>query len=228
LAKLYERLKDYTNWAFGITVTVAFSLLIKDKIIDIFNEDSLLGVLCSLLMITTVIRYFVYLNSGRKELDMIDAVFDYNKIENPVGPVFPLIIFISVCFGALIAFSIDALVYSIIFCLFALADIYGQGVIINNVVRSILESFIKKGDDISDKLNAHIYFYIEKPLLLHASFFLVFGCVSIVLSIIFHYTNNKLLLYFSYIILIMINNVGEYIILRWRIQRDKIYYKRND
>jgi hypothetical protein len=174
-------------------------------------------------MLTTVGRYFSYLYCGRNELDIVSSVFDFDKANKPRGPVVPLIILISIVFGLLIAFATNMYLYSLLYIILSIADLYGQGIVNQNISMLIIKNYIKEEHKQSNKLKAMYYFFVEKPLLVHAASFIIMACISVLLTFFGKYEDIKYLIYISYAVFIFTNIIGELVIWRWRNIREKMY-----
>lgn len=215
MSKIYKQLKDYINWAFSITITVAVGFFAKDQLSIIFSKDLLMGILYVSLLIITMVRFFLYIHAVRSELDILNAAFITDNISFLSGKILPTVLLLSGAFGVLLAIAHNIIVYAGILLALCVADIYGQSVVIRNVCFLIVNN-AKRNELEDDKFQALIAFYIGKPLIANACLLLFGACGAFLLNSIHIAQNNILFEYASYILLIIAMVIVELMLYDWR------------
>jgi hypothetical protein len=192
---------------------------LAQQLVTIFNQNKVHGLFCIVLSVTTVILYVLYLRAVRIEIDLIDTAFDTNFVKKASGFVLFEAIALGILFGVLIYESTEIIYYSGIAAIYSTVDLYGQNTVIRNINIFIKESRIRHP---FGKQESEILFdyYIKKPLLTKIAITLVMFCLALVLSIIAHFTNNEILTYLAYCIVILTIVIGEIFIHVWRHSRD--------
>lgn len=212
--RLYRLLKNYWQVGVAFTVTIAFFLISKDHIKQMILTDPLQGATLLLLLIFTIVWFVAYIHATFNELEMLHGC----NIEVAIGmsnwlPLF-LILSIALCFGVLIAFIDDMLFYSIFAILLILFNSIGFVI----VQRSIfVTAFSSK--TIPQSI---IEYYLYRPFLLHQLGMLSGFFLSLLFSVIFHYTQTASLKIVAPIIAIITILLGEYFVFHWRKIRDKL------
>ncbi len=227
MSGMKDELKDYINWAVGITFFVSALLFSKDSLLALFSNNPIHAVLSAALLLTTVIWFFLYLRAVRHELELLDSSFDSEQIRKISGYVLPTAVGLSIFFGSLIALSENILVYAGLAALLSSFDLYGQATTIRNVNILIHE---KKFKDSIGEEEAKILFayYIKKPLLSRISIVMVTFCVSFVLASYSKFLNIQYLNYTAYLAVIMVILGSEVVIQKWRNERDEGLFALHD
>ena len=102
MSRIKDELKDYINWAVGITLFVSALLFSKAELLALLSANPVQALLSVALLLTTVIWFFLYLRAVRHELELLDSAFDSKRIRKPLGSVLPVAVGLSILFGAMI------------------------------------------------------------------------------------------------------------------------------
>lgn len=219
MSGIKDELKDYVNWAVGITFFVSALLFSKDDLLALFSVNPFHAALSAVLLLTTVCWFFQYLSAVRHELELLDSSFDSEEIRKISGLVLPTAVGLSVFFGSLVALSQNILAYAGLAALLSSFDLYGQATTIRNVNIFIAD---RKFNGSVGEEEAQILFdyYIKKPLLSRISIMLVSFCASFTLASYAKFLSNEPLCYVAYVVVILVIIVGETVMRKWRHERD--------
>jgi hypothetical protein len=214
-----DELKDYINWAVGITLFVSALLFSKEKLLALLSTNILQAALSTALLTTTVVWFFLYLKAVRHELELLDTSFDAEQIRKLSGYVLPTAIGLAIFFGCLIALSDNILWYSGLAALLSSFDLYGQAMTIRNVNILITEKKFK-GNVGEKQADILFSYYVKKPLLSRNSIVLVSFCFSFVLASYSIFLDNAYLNYAAYASIIIVIIASEIVLQKWRQERD--------
>lgn len=201
-------------------MTIAFTLLSRERIVSLLEQELILGILAITLLIVTVVRFFLYLAAVRNEIDLLDLSFDSEKIVVIRGPVFAIIICLSVAFAVKIATVTNILIYLSTAVIFTVLDMFGSIVLSRNIGMVLIEKPFR-----GEEINEHAYilykFFFSRPTVVRVAFMLVAMILSLMLALVGSIKESQPLIYVSYIIAISTIIVGEIVMLHWRNVRDK-------
>ena len=214
LTNIKEQFKKLINWCFTVTVAVA-----KDKLVELFNNDLILGSLATILLVVTMARFFIYLYNADKELELINEAFEVGQDFKIKGSTFATPIIISVVFGILISYVTDIIIYSLGALVLSIADLYGQSVVNQNIA-----TLLFRDNEWSEKQQSLFELYLQKPLLLRGSFYVAVTAITFILAFWANYKSIKLLTYLSYTLIILLFTIGELVIYKWRKELIYEYY----
>ncbi len=214
--RVYRLLRQYWQIGVGVSVTTAFFLISIDRIKNEIIAEPIQGALLVLLLIITTFWLIAYMHSTLRELEMLR---DY-AIAPTIGPSnwIPLLMIlgIALCFGTLIAFVTNLLIYSF----FAIVLI-----ILNSTGFAMVQRAISAGVQDTERDQAVpiaiVEYYLYRPFLLHQTGMLVGFFVALVISLIAHYEQKTALRVLAALAIIITIILEEYILLRWRRWRDK-------
>jgi len=212
--RFYRLLKNYWQVGVAFTVTIAFFLISKDHIKQLFISDLLQGAIVVLLLLFTIVWFVAYIHATFNELEMLYSC----NIEAPISisnwfPLF-LILVIAFCFGVLIAYITDILIYASFAILLIIFNATGFAII----QKSILVSFLPpKNINIRKPI---IEYYIGRPFLMHQLGMLTGFFIALIVSLIGHYEKMSTLKIVASCIAMMTIIMGESFVFCWRKRRD--------
>ncbi len=220
MSSVTGRLKEFINYGLGITIATAFALLSRDDLIASFKSEPIAGGLAIALLATTIVRFFLYIAAVRTEVDFMEWGLDTEKVIALRGPVFPVVIGLSVTFAALIATVTNILWHSIIAVIFALLDMFGPIVINRNIGAVLIERKFRH-EDIGGPAYILYRYYFGRPIIMRVAIMLVSAVAACTLAVVWRFTGHALLQYGSYLLIISTIVIGEFVMHRWREQRNR-------
>jgi len=199
---------------------------------DITKINSPVTLLSIFLLITTFILSLFWIRASIKELQIFSSYFDDFVSSTPSSSLF-ISVGIAFFLGALIYFSNDIVIYSWIFAIFTLFGSWG-GWIRSCEVRAGLDKAQKKVKEEIDqehpfisKWSAIESYEFERPHLQRAVTGLFFTFVPLIIGLkseSLSQPTKDSWLSIAYIIIILNIIISEYIIHRWRRERDHVLF----
>lgn len=214
--RVYRLLKQYWQIGVGFSVATAFFLISIDRIKNEFIAGPVQGALLVSLLIVTTLWFVAYLHATLNELEILrDYAITVKVVPSNWVPLL-IILGIAVCFGTLIASVTNLLIYSGVAILLLIFDSVGFA-----MVQRAISGAIQNRQHSQVVPIAIIEYYLYRPLLLHHMGMLLGFFVAFVISLISHYEHDTLLRVPAALAVITSILLGEYVMLRWRKQRDK-------
>lgn len=193
-------------------IGIAFASL--EKLITIFKQDKVEGILIVFLLISTIGWGIFYLYTAHNELELLSRFFNVKKISRIKPIVYFIVVFMTITFALLIGFPYNLLIYCILAIIFEIFDIWGATIIHKNLYLEYIAEIGEK-DNKKDERKIIVDFYIKNPTFLRTTLILVSFFVALIILI--QYTNK----YISYIIMILTIICGNVLIQLWRSKRDE-------
>lgn len=214
--RVYRLLRQY--WQIGVAVSVATALfLIRiDHIRDEIMAGPIQGVQLVLLLIITILWFVAYMHATLNELEMLRDYRIATTILTSNWVPLTIILLIALCFGALVAFATNLLIYSCFAMLLIIFNSIGFTMVQRAISTASQNAECGKAPPI-----ALVEYYLYRPFMLHQMGMLIGFFAAFLLSLLAHYEHEmqlKMPAAFAVIVTILL---GECVILRWRRLRDR-------
>jgi hypothetical protein len=139
-SKSYSMLLTYWSTAIGVAIGTASVLLSRDALLRALEQGPIPAVTIIAVLAATLLVFVLYMEGTREELNFGEEYRILATVRRPQPEHVVLIIWLAICFGGLIAFATNLLVYcGILICLEA-GDLFGTV-----TVRRRVRDALKKG-----------------------------------------------------------------------------------
>ncbi len=217
--ELLEELKMYFQFSVSILIAVAIGILSANKYALLLKSDLFHGILAIILFATTFIWILAWIYFDNKEIHIIEKHFNIIKLKRLNFLSVVLMLLNAIFLAALLAYSHEILIYTIILILNTLLTIVTTTIVHHHAIDEYVDiENIKKNNN---EWRVVLEYYVKKPLYILDVFLLIMLFISIVLlisSLKKNFTNGT---YISYFICIFSILVHELVVWRWRFCRDK-------
>jgi hypothetical protein len=210
--KIYSTLDKYWAIAVGLAIGCASILLSRDALIREFVRGIIPAVTIVAALATTLFLFVLYMNGARDELDLARTHKYIEHIRQPETEQVVIIILLAICFGGLIAFVTNLLVYMGLMICLQVTDLVGTYMVRCRFQDA--EKFVP--DPARDPL--HDY-YVVKPHLLLRSARLVACAVAMVFALMARTRPASIITVFGWATIIVAILSCEYVLHRWRQER---------
>ena len=170
-------------------------------------------------MLATIYRFVQYIAAVRKELDILDSVYNLETIGEEPNAALPIGMALSVALGVLVATAPDILVYSSFGVIFAASDLLGP-ITITTSVASKLVALSKSGHPLSVRESTLFEYFLLRPLLIRSSILFAMAVGALVLALMGRILSDQRYNYGAYVVWIASILASEIAIRRWRQHRD--------
>lgn len=221
MPQVYQRLKEYINFALGFALAIGFALLSRDRLVLLYQTDMLMAVLAAALATMTFAQLVWYWRAVTGELELLNDAFDENRLQGaPKGPTLTVGVALGVGFGALIAASTNILVYTAVLAIYELLDTAGQGTVNHNVAK-MYRARQFKSEHGEARATVLFQYYLERPLLIRTAVLLFIYAGAFASALAGTLSGHAWYLYLSYASAIVTMPAGEWVIYTWRRVRDR-------
>lgn len=218
LSKIEKTLQSIISFGVTLAISGAFFLMRKEEILSSFEDSFTYALGISLLIFSMVLWFVNYAYANWNDVNFVPEIFHKEISSNtPMLALFFSLV-TGLGFGVSFAYVDNMSVFSISILIICLVDLVSDIFIFSGIVKSHMNASYER-NGVSDSF---VDFYLNKPTLIR-DVVLVF--VYIVLFLIVHAFGHKGIddysscIMFSYSISIVL---GEIVIMRWRIQRNKM------
>lgn len=221
MPQVYQRLKEYINFALGFAVAIGFALLSRDRLIVLFQADTPIAVLSAMLAAVTFGQLVGYWQAVTGELELLNDAFDEKRTGGmPTGPTLTIAVALGVGFGALIAASTNILAYSAVLAVYQLLDTAGQGTVNHNVAKMYRAGQFKTDGGEAKAIVLYQY-YLERPLLIRGAVLLFVYSGVFASALAGTLSGGRWYFYLAYATTIVTIPAGEWVVHTWRRVRDR-------
>lgn len=214
------------SWWVAIAITPAI-VLTKTSfqiLYPLFKTKFLDGFFPLILLIFTVIWFIIYMFTTKRELSFAEDFINLKKIKDIDVGEFLIVISLAILFGALMCNYHNFIIFCGLVVLLEFFDLLGNAIIVHNIYIS-LKTDVSEKNEITPIQQLMYDYYLENPTILRDFMVFFFHNVSLLLSIVYLYTNIEILRYIIYSNLIITITISEIIIFIWRKKRDNRYQK---
>lgn len=216
--RVYDTLDKYWALAIAVAVGCASILLTRDVLLREFEQGPLHSVTVIAALASTLFIFVLYINATREELELAKTHKYIELIGQLEAEQVILIFAVALCFGGLIAFVTNLLVYSAIMIGLQVFDLVGAYV----VRRRFQDAEKKKHVDIPGRVILHEY-YVLKPHLILRSVRLIGCTIALVLAIAARRNNSAVLTALGWAAMICAILSSEYVLHLWRkVRRQRL------
>ncbi|MEW5924032.1 MAG: hypothetical protein AB1746_08600, partial [Candidatus Zixiibacteriota bacterium] len=214
-------------WAAGMAITFFLAALIPswEKYTRLFSVDFVLFLESSILGLITFILFLRYAIASHHELTMLEEYLNGSTAPRVKAKTYLVIFLLAVFFGFLISYTDSLEIYTSVYLLYILFDLWG-GWQVQVILRPLIDK--RLAGNISEKDRKIIIeiekFYFKHPVLQRIVTLMFVNWIVICLAIIAYMTTNENLSFLrnlGYILLIANIIWGEILIFLWRYKRDR-------
>jgi len=230
----WESLEFYLNIAVALIVAVGVSVFSKNRWDQLWpislSPEYLSSVLGLVLLATTVFLVFLYVFAVRCEMKML-KVHLTEHVPSPTPQVFFFTIAFSIILGLLAYFSNKITVFTILFVIYNLGDLWGQAMRDKAIKAALAAAKTQPTGQTRHKvLTAIERYYVERPQVHRTTTIMFFSFVALILSILGREQSlgsiGPWLECVAYAVMVLNIVISEYVIFRWRRESDKVLGER--
>jgi hypothetical protein len=216
--RVYDTLDKYWALAIAVAVGCASILLTRDVLLREFERGPLHSVTVIAALASTLFIFVLYINATREELELAKT-HKYIELVGQLETEQVILIFaVALCFGGLIAFVTNLLVYTALMIGLQVFDLVGAYV----VRRRFQGAEKKKNVDIPGRAILHEY-YVLKPHLILRSVRLIGCTIALVLAIVARRSNSAVLTALGWAAMMCAILSSEYVLHLWRkVRRQRL------
>jgi hypothetical protein len=230
----WKTLDRYFNVAWALIVAVGVSVFSKDRLDQLWpisvSPEYLASVLGLVLLSTTVILVFRYVFAVGGEMQML-RVHLTEHVPPPPYQVFFFTIAFSILLGFLAYFSNKIIVFTILFVIYNLGDLWGQAMRDKALKEALSTAKTRQVDQTHHQVLIAIErYYMERPQVHRTTTIMFFSFVALVLSILSSEQRwgsiGPWLECMAYAVMVLNIVISEYVIFRWRCDRNNVLGER--
>ena len=211
VGRVYDTLNSY--WSVAITLAVGSACLLLSR--EVFLREFMAGPIHAITIVAvlgvTLLMFVLYMNATREELELAKSNRYIEFVGQPQAEVVILIACLALCFGGLIAFTTNLLVYGELMIVLQIADIVGAYI----ARRRFQDIESKKHVNIPGRAILHEY-YVTKPHLRMRLLRLVGCIIAVFLAVKARKNNLTIFTEMGWAIMIFSILWAEFVLHRWR------------
>jgi len=213
-----ELIKQYFEFALGIMLTTAFTVLKLPRFGELYKVDPVHAILSIVLFVVTFAFFAGWIYFDHREIQLMETYIDTEKTKRVKAGTFVMAIFISLFSGVLIGVSDQPRFYVALLMANLIISAIGYKTVCKH-----LRFLYDTQDDYQKGPRKLIYeYYINHHFMALDYVTLTFFLIALVLAWYAYFSKESLYLYLSYGITILTLIGHESFVWRWRIDRDRL------